>query len=185
MPAANSKGAVVTTPGRGPQLADHPRPGYLLKSCRPRSRRRTTQFARIRQFSVDQDRSNIDAIERTFARMHGNFQELNKEYQRLGVDGKSGIPGKDAGRLPARVERVISLDMSWLPENLSHQLIVRSLLAMRRYEASYMLDRGFADRSAFSAEVSKFTKIIEGVVAADVPQGPNSSDGAQFTPKAV
>jgi methyl-accepting chemotaxis protein len=162
------KGAVVTIQAAARSFADHPRPGYLqiLSAAQQEA---NTQFARIRQFSVGQDRSNIDAIERTFARMHGNFQELNKEYQRLGVDGESGIRARmrDAS---GEVERVISLDMSWLPENVSHQLIV-SLLAMRRYEASYMLDRGFADRSAFSAEVSKFTKIIEGVVAADVLKG--------------
>ncbi len=39
---------------------------------------------------------------------------------------------------------------------------------MRRYEAAYMLDREFADRTAFNAEVGKFNKIIDGVVAADV-----------------
>jgi methyl-accepting chemotaxis protein len=159
------KGAVVTIQAAARSFADHPRPGYLqiLSAAQDAA---TAQFARIRQFSVGQDRSNVDAIERTFVRMRGNFQELNKEYDRLGVDGDSGLRAKlrDAA---AEVERVISLDMSWLPENVSHQLIV-SLLAMRRYEAAYMLDHGFADRTAFGSEVGAFIKAIEGVVAAEV-----------------
>ena len=98
--------------------------------------------------------------------MRGNFQELAKEYELLGIDGASGIRAKlrDAA---ADVERVISLDMSWLTENVSHQLIV-GLLAMRRHEAAYMLDRDFADRGVFNAEVDKFIKTIDGVVAADI-----------------
>jgi methyl-accepting chemotaxis protein len=159
------KGAVVTIQAAARSFADHPRPGYLqiLSSAQDAA---TAQFARIRQFSVGQDRSNIDAIERTFVRMRGNFQELNTEFGRLGADGDSGIRAKlrDAA---ADVERVISLDMSWLPESVSHQLIV-NLLAMRRFEAAYMLDYGFADRTAFGAEVEAFVKAIQGVVAAEV-----------------
>jgi methyl-accepting chemotaxis protein len=159
------KGAVVTIQAAARGFADHPRPSHLqiLSSAQDAA---TAQFARIRQFSVGQDRGNIDAIERTFARMRGNFQELNKEYERLGIDVDSGIRAKlrDAA---GDVERVISLDMSWLPESVSHQLIV-SLLAMRRHEAAYMLDRGFSDRTAFNAEVGTFIKIIQGVVAAEI-----------------
>ena len=159
------KGAVVTIQGAARSFADHPRPNYL-RVLATAQEGAAQQFARIRQFSLGQDQGDLDAIDRTFTRMRGNFLELQNEFERLGTDSDSGIRAKlrDAAR---DVERVISLDMSWLQDSVSHQLIV-SLLAMRRHEAAYMLDRDFADRAAFNAEVGKFVKIIDAVVAAEI-----------------
>jgi methyl-accepting chemotaxis protein len=39
---------------------------------------------------------------------------------------------------------------------------------MRRYEAAYMLDRNFDDRSGFNTELDKFDKTLDGAVAADL-----------------
>ena len=159
------KSAVVTIQAAARSFADNPRPGYLQVLATAQAAA-TEQFSRIRQFSAGPDRDNLDAIERTFGRMHGNFQELKSEFERLGTDVDSGVRVKlrDAAR---NVERVISLDMSWLQDDVAHQLIV-SLLAMRRHEAAYMLERDFADRAAFNAEVGKFIKTIDTVVAAEI-----------------
>ena len=65
------------------------------------------------------------------------------------------------------MERIIGLDMSWLAEGAAHQLI-SSLLSMRRFETAYILDRNFDDRAGFNAELDKFNKTLDGVVAADI-----------------
>ena len=110
--------------------------------------------------------SNLDAIAQTLARLRENFDGLKSEYARLGAENDAGIRSK-LRTAAADVERVIGLDMSWLQDDTAHRLI-EALLSMRRYEASYMVDRSFADRAAFNAEFGKFIKIIDGVVAAEI-----------------
>ena len=126
----------------------------------------TTHFAVIQSLGDGNDQTNLGAIERTFARMRQNFEELNKEYTRLGADNDAGIRAK-VREAAADMERVIGLDMSWLPTETAHQLI-EALLAMRRYEAAYALDRSFTDRASFNEEFGKFRKVLDGVVAAEI-----------------
>src|SRR5207249_4505378 len=66
----------------------------------------------------------------------------------------------------AEVERIVNLDISYLPDDTTHRLI-QSLLSMRRFEAAYMRDRDFNDRAAFNAEFGKFNKILDGVETSD------------------
>ncbi len=157
--------AVVTIQAAARSFADHPRPGYLQTLSDALSAA-TTHFAVIQSLGNGNDQTNLGAIERTFARMRQNFEELTKEYTRLGADNDAGIRAK-VREAAADMERVIGLDMSWLPTETAHQLI-ETLLAMRRYEAAYALDRSFADRASFNEEFGKFRKVLDGVVAAEV-----------------
>src|SRR6185295_18013567 len=104
------------------------------------------QFALIRQLDSGKDQSTLDAIARTVTRLQGNFRELTKEFEQLGVDNDTGIRVK-LRRAADDIERIINLDMSWLADGIASRLI-EGLLSMRRYEAAYMLDRNFADRAA-------------------------------------
>ena len=126
----------------------------------------TAQFITIRHLTEAAGQSNLDAIERTLARLQRNFSEVRKEYERVGAEKETGIRAKlrDAA---GDVERVIDLDMSWLTDNTANQLVA-SLLSMRRFEAAYMLDRSFDDHLGFVGELGKFNKIIDAVVAAEV-----------------
>jgi methyl-accepting chemotaxis protein len=124
------------------------------------------QFIAIRHLSGGADQTGLEAIERTLARLRGSFAELRGEYERQGTDSDTGIRPK-LRQAAAEVERIISLDMSWLTEATAHQLI-ESLLSMRRFEAAYMLDRGFDERAGFNAELGKFNKILDGVIAAEI-----------------
>jgi methyl-accepting chemotaxis protein len=159
------KGAVVTIQAAARGFSDHPRSGYLqlLASAQNSA---AEQFARLRQFDVGQDRDDLDAIALTLTHVQENFLQMQREFDRLGTETDAGIRTRlrDTAQ---QVERVISLDMSWLQGDVSHQMIV-NLLAMRRHAAAYMLDRDFADRAAFNAEVGKFIKLIDGAVAAEI-----------------
>jgi methyl-accepting chemotaxis protein len=98
--------------------------------------------------------------------LQGNFEELRKEFARLGTGATSGIQA-DLKRAAADVEAVIGLDMSWIAETNAHQLI-EILLSMRRYEAAYMLQHNIDDREAFRAEFDKFNAALDGVIGAEV-----------------
>ena len=159
------KRAVVTIQAAARSFAEHLRPGYLeiLADAQGAA---AAEFAIIQRLSDGSRQSNLDAVAHTLKRLRENFDGLKSEYERLGAESDAGI----RSRLRAAaedVERIIGLDMSWLPADTGHQLI-EALLSMRRYEASYMVDRKFADRASFNAEFGKFSKIIDGVVAADI-----------------
>jgi len=159
------KSAVATIQVAARSFAEHPRSTHL-QTLADSQRTATTQFAAIRQLSGAQDQTSLEGIERTLTRLHGNFEELSKEFTRLGAESDAGIRTK-LRSAAEDVERVISLDMSWLTDDTAHKLI-EALLSMRRFEAAYMLDRNFNDRTAFNAEVGKFSKIIDRVVAAEI-----------------
>ena len=159
------KRAVVTIQAAARSFAEHLRPGYLqiLSDAQAAA---AAQFAIIQQLSDGGRQSNLDAIAQTLARLRENFDGLKSEYVRLGAENDAGIRSK-LRTAAEDVERVIGLDMSWLQDDTAHRLI-EALLSMRRYEASYMVDRNFADRAGFNAEFGKFIKIIDGVVAAEI-----------------
>ena len=167
------KSAVGAIQAAARSFAVLPRPSYL-QTLSDAQAVATAQFITIRHLSDGADQTSLDAIERTLARLQENFTELRNEYERLGADSDTGIRSK-LRRAAAEVERIISLDMSWLTEATAHQL-TESLLSMRRFEAAYMLDRNFDDRSGFNAEFGKFNKILDGVVAAEILENPDPSN---------
>src|SRR5262249_24467777 len=124
------------------------------------------QFLAILRLTGDAPQSNLAAIERTLARLQGNFAELKKEYERLGGDSDAGIRSQ-LNKAAEDVERIISLDMSWLPNDARHRLL-ETLLSMRRFEAAYMLDRNFDDRSRLNEAFEKLNKIIDDMVSSQV-----------------
>jgi methyl-accepting chemotaxis protein len=159
------KSAVTTIQTAARAFAEHPRATYL-QTLSDSQQAAAARFGLIRQLSAGDDRSYLDAIERTLTRLRGNVDELHKEFIRIGVENDAGIRSKLRGA-PEDIERVINLDMSWLAPNVAHQLI-EGLLSMRRYEAAYMLDRDFNDRAAFNAAFGKFNAVLDAVVAAEV-----------------
>ncbi len=154
------KSAVGVVQSAARSFAVRPRSSYLqiLDDAQASA---TAQFIAIRQLSGGADQTNLDAIERTLARLQENFGELRKD-----VENDAGIRAK-LREAAGDVERVIALDMSWLTDNTAHRLVA-SLLSMRRFEAAYMLDRSDDDRQGFGRELEAFNKIIDGVVAAEV-----------------
>jgi methyl-accepting chemotaxis protein len=145
-------------------FAVRPRSAYLQSLSDAQSA--AGQFVAILQLSGDAPQDNLAAIERTLARLQGNVAELRNEFERLGGDGDSGIRAK-LTKAALELERVISLDMSFLSEVVAHRL-VESLLSMRRFEAVYMIDPNSDDRAGFVAEFDKFNKILDGVIAAEI-----------------
>ena len=110
--------------------------------------------------------TNLAAIERTLARLQGNFGELRNEYERLGADSDTGIRAK-LRQAAAEVERIISLDMSWLteapPTGWSR--------ACCRCAASRPPSCSTATPTTARASTpnsSKFNKILDGVIAAEI-----------------
>jgi methyl-accepting chemotaxis protein len=158
------KSAVGSIQAAASSFAMLPRPSYL-QTLSDAQAAAMAQFITIRHLA-GADQTSLDATERTLARLQGNFAELRNEYERLGADGNTGIRPR-LRQVAAEVERIISLDMSWLSEATAHQLI-ESLLSMRRFEAAYMLDRNPDDRAGFGAELAKFNKILDGIIAADI-----------------
>ena len=146
-------------------FAVRPRSAYL-QSLNDAQATAAAQFVAILELSDDASQSNLAAIERTLARLQGNFSELRKEFERLGGESDSGIRAK-LTQAALEVERIISLDMSWITEIVAHRL-VESLLSMRRFEAAFMIDRNSDDRTGFIAEFDKFNKILDGVIAAEI-----------------
>jgi methyl-accepting chemotaxis protein len=124
------------------------------------------QFAVIRELGGGKDQTNLDAIGRALTRLQGNFEELHKEYARLGADDGKGIQA-DLRQASANVEAVIGLDMSWIVELSAHRLI-ESLLSMRRFEALYRLNYNIDDREGFRTEFDKFNKTLDAVVGAEI-----------------
>jgi methyl-accepting chemotaxis protein len=159
------KSAVGSIQTAADSFAMLPRSSYL-QTLDDAQAAATAQFITIRHLSAGADQTGLDAIERSLAQLRGNFIDLRNEYERLGADSDTGIRSK-LRQAAIEVERIINLDMSWLTEATAHQLI-ESLLSMRRFEASYMLDRSADDRAGFSSELAKFNKIIDGVIAADI-----------------
>ena len=159
------KSAVGSIQAAARSFAVRPRSSYL-QTLSDAQAAAIAHFITIRHLSDDADQTSLDVTERTLARLQENFAELRNEFERLGADSDTGIRPR-LRQIAVEVERIISLDMSWLTEATAHQL-TESLLSMRRFEAAYMLDRNFDDRSGFNAEFGKFNKILDGVVAAEI-----------------
>ena len=70
------------------------------------------QFSRIRQFSVGSDQANLDAIERTFARLQGNFPELSQGVRAARRRRRFRHPGQAA---PGRRETSSASSASTCP----------------------------------------------------------------------
>ncbi|MCC6775781.1 MAG: HAMP domain-containing protein [Hyphomicrobiales bacterium] len=139
-------------------FAVNPRSNYL-QALGDAQATAATQFAIILQLSADFRRENLGAIERTLARLNGNFGELKKEHDRLDAENDTGVRAR-LRHTGASVERIFGLDLSWL--NLeAERAMVETLLSMRRHEAAYIVDRSFDDRARFSEEVAKFDSILE------------------------
>jgi methyl-accepting chemotaxis protein len=159
------KSAIGTIRSAASSFAQRPLATYLqlLSDARKAA---ASQFSVIQRLSGGDERSGLDAIARSLSRLQGNFEELRKEYARLGSDATTGIQA-DLRRAAAEIEAVIGLDMSWLADDNAHQLI-ESLLLMRRLEAAYMLHNNIADRNAFRAEFDKFNRTLDSMVGAEV-----------------
>ena len=159
------KNAIGTIQSAASGFAERPRSTHLqlLSDAQVAA---TSQFAVIRQLSAGNDKTNLDAIARTLTRLQSNFEELRREYARLGSGTSTGIQA-DLRQAAANVEAVIGLDMTWIAEASAHRLI-ESLLSMRRFEASYMLHLNIDDREGFRAEFDKFNKTLDGVVGAEI-----------------
>jgi CHASE3 domain sensor protein len=75
------KSAVGAIRAAARSFALHPRSSYL-QTLSDAQAEATAQFTAILQLSDSASESNLAAIERTLARLHGNFGELRKEYDR-------------------------------------------------------------------------------------------------------
>jgi methyl-accepting chemotaxis protein len=159
------KSAIGTIQSSARGFAERPRSSHLQMLSDAQAVA-APQFAVIRRLGAGNDKTNLDAVGRTLARLQGNFEELRNEYARLGADASTGIQA-DLRQAAANVEAVIGLDMTWIEENSAH-LLIESLLLMRRFEATYMLQFNIDDREAFRAEFNKFNKLLDGIVGAEI-----------------
>lgn len=93
------------------------------------------------------------------------FEKMLKAQEKLGFDEASGIQGtlKDS----IYIAETSSSDMSWLTKEDAQTLAV-SLANMRRFQAEFTLRRSEESKAAFLAEIEKFNKTVEAVIAADV-----------------
>jgi methyl-accepting chemotaxis protein len=159
------KSAVGTIQAAARSFAAYPRSSHL-KTLSDAQAVATAQFGAILRLGEGAGQTNVTAIERTLARLRGDFDELRKEYEGLGGETDSGVRPKlnQAAREAERI--IIGLDLSQLTEDTAHRLI-GGLSSMRRFEAAYMLDRSFDDRAGFNAEFGKFNKTLDGTAAAD------------------
>jgi methyl-accepting chemotaxis protein len=170
------KTAVGTIQAAARSFAVHPRASDL-QTLGDAQAVATTQFGTIRQLSDNDRESNLGAIERTLARLQGNYAELKTEYQRLGGEADAGIRSK-LRETAAVAERLIAVDLSRLADGAAqeaaqaqgeageHQL-VEAFLSMRRFEAAYILDRNFDDREGFNTAFARFNTILDGMHVAD------------------
>src|SRR5260370_13339151 len=152
------KSAVTIIKAAAGSFAVQPRSSYL-QALGEAQAAANAQFVNIQWMSDDAAQANLAAIERTLARVRGNLAQLQKEYERLGAESDAGIRPKLA-HAAAEVERIIHQDMSLLTETTAHRL-AESLSSIRRFEAAYMLDRNFDERSRFNAELDKFNEILD------------------------
>jgi methyl-accepting chemotaxis protein len=158
------KSAVGTIQAAARSFAVYPRSSYL-QTLSDAQAVATAQFNAILQLSDSAGETNVAAIERTLARLRGNFDELRKEFEGLGAEADAGIRPR-LNQAAREVERIIGLDISQLTEDAGHRLI-ESLSSMRRFEAAYTLDRNFDDRAGFNAEFGKLNKTLDGAAATD------------------
>jgi methyl-accepting chemotaxis protein len=161
------KSAVAVIKGAARSFAVQPRSSYLQTLGEAQSAA-NADFVNIQWLSDGAAQDNLAAIERTLARVQGNFAQLQKEYERLGAESDTGVRPKLA-QAAAEVEGMIYLDMWSLKDSTSRQL-VEGLLSMRRLEAAYMLERNPDDRSRFNAELEKFEKTLDEDAAPDAPK---------------
>ena len=161
------KSAVGAMKAAARSFAVQPRSSYL-QTLGDAQTAANAQFVNILWLSDGAVQENLAAIERTLARVQGNFAQLQKEYEHLGAESDSGIRPRLA-RAATEVEGMIYLDMWSITETTARQL-VECFLSMRRLEAAYMLDRNPDDRSRFNAELDKFEKILGEAAAPDAPK---------------
>jgi methyl-accepting chemotaxis protein len=158
------KSAVTAIKAAARSFAVQPRAAYL-QTLGEAQTAANAEFVNIMWMSGDGAQSNLAATERTLTRLQGNFAQLQNEYQRLGIESDAGIR-PELNRAAVEVERIITLDASLLT-TASARALLESLASMRRFEAAYMLDRNFDDRTGFNAELDKLAKTLDDTVAAD------------------
>jgi methyl-accepting chemotaxis protein len=158
--------AVGNIKGAARSFATHPQASYL-QALEDSQAAAMSQFALIRDLGGNDREANLDAIERTLARLEGNLRELQKEYQRLAGDDDAGIRFK-LNQGAAAAERLIALDPSVHVDGPNQETgevgehrLIEQLLAMRRFEAAYVLDRNFDDRAGFDAAFAKFNATLD------------------------
>src|SRR5262249_3724873 len=161
--------AVTAIKAAARSFAVQPRAAYLQTLGEAQSAA-NAEFVNIMWMSGDGAQSDLAATERTLTRLQGNFAQLQNEYRRLGIDSDAGIrPGLN--RAAVEVERIITRDTSSLNATTARGLL-ESLASMRRFEAAYMLDRNFDDRTGFNAELDKLGKTLDETVADDAVKAP-------------
>jgi methyl-accepting chemotaxis protein len=147
-------------------FAMHPQSSYL-QALGDSQAAATSQFTIIRELGGNDREANLDAIERTLARLEGNLHELQKEYQRLAGDNDAGIRLR-LNQAAAAAERLIALDPSLHTDGPNQEAgeagehrLIEQLLAMRRFEAAYVLDRNFDDRAGFDDAFARFNATLD------------------------
>ncbi len=171
------KTAVTSIQAAARIFAVNPRSTYL-QALGEAQAAASSQFAVIFKLSAEFPRDNLAAIERTLVRLNGNLVELKKEYERLDADDDTGVRAR-LRQSGGSVERIFSLDLSWL--NLeAERAMVESLLSMRRHEAAYILDRSFDDRKRFTEEVGKFDAILDAGSRGTCPEGTRAPERARI-----
>jgi methyl-accepting chemotaxis protein len=94
------------------------------------------------------------------------FAQLGEHQEALGFTDVEGIRGRleKAGNA---VERILNDDLPWMTDKARKDLIV-SLLVMRRYEVEYRVSRMAYLQQTFEQEYGRFTKTLEGIIAAAI-----------------
>ena len=112
----------------------------------------------------ERGRPNIPLLRNQLDDVASQFGELVQNQQILGYDDSQGTRLRMT-KAAAAVERIIHDDLSWISERDGYRLLA-SLLAIRRYEADYRLNRLSMFQNMFFEETKRFEALWDDVVAA-------------------
>jgi methyl-accepting chemotaxis protein len=112
----------------------------------------------------ERGRQNILLLRGQLDEVAAQFGELVQNQKNLGYDDSEGTRARMT-KAAAAVERIIHDDLSWISERDAYRLLA-SLLAIRRYEADYRLNRLSMIQISFFDELKRFKTLWDGVVAA-------------------
>ena len=112
------------------------------------------------------ERQETTALHSRLATVKSNFDALIKSQEALGFTDEDGLRRAIRNSAMA-VERIIHEDMSWLSASDAQMLMV-SLVTMRRYETEYRMSQTELGRQMFAGEIQNFNRALKQIVGAAV-----------------
>ncbi len=109
-------------------------------------------------------RQKIGSLRSQNEEIDKQFRELVRSQKILGFNDTEGTRARFS-KATAAVERIIHDDLSWMSERDGRRVLV-ALLALRRHEADYRLNRLTLYQSMFANEMQSFKDVLDSVAGA-------------------